>query len=747
MTSNRLELKTKSKFVFGAVLLAVLFAASNASAQTTQFTYQGKLTDNGAPINALYDFTLTLWDASTNGNQISPPQNIQSVAVVDGIFTVNLDFGAGAFNGSSRFLEISVKPNGNPGSPTLLSPRQQVLSTPYAIKSLGSSSSDSLSAACVNCITSNQVGSVNGSAISGPIPVGSVPAGSTNYIQNTTTQQTSSNFNISGNGTAGGTLSDDFISASTQYNLGGFRILTFGPSAGSFNLFAGVNAGQSNSGFSNSFFGQNAGLSNLNGNDNSFFGANAGQLNTIGFNNSFFGHQAGINNLSGSKNTFIGQAAGNQNFGGTANIFVGYLAGSNNTSGNNNVFIGAPVSANNTNTVGSNNTTLGSDADVTLNNLNFATAIGSGSKVSTNNTIALGRTNGVDSVIAYGSLSANIINSTTQYNIGGSPLLSAPGDNTILGRSIILTSGIKNSFFGNSAGFQNSGSANSFFGANAGFSNTGSSNSFFGYRAGDLNSGSSNSFFGYEAGLNNSGGGNTFVGTTAGFSNAQGSNNVILGLSAGFSNVGGSGNVFIGHGTANSNVSGFFNTVIGSGADLASESLTNATAIGAGALVTSSNTIALGRSSGVDKVVVYGLGPAGSTTLCLNLSNQISTCSSSLRYKTDIHPFSGGLDIVRHLRPIGFSWKDGGARDVGFGAEEVEKVEPLLTFRNDQGEIEGVKYGQISAVLVNAIKEQQAQIESQQEQLKEQQKQIETLLRFVYRLAKATSRKAQADAR
>ncbi len=56
-------------------------------------------------------------------------------------------------------------------------------------------------------------------------------------------------------------------------------------------------------------------------------------------------------------------------------------------------------------------------------------------------------------------------------------------------------------------------------------------------------------------------------------------------------------------------------------------------------------------------------------------------------------------------------------RDVGLGAEEVERVEPLLTFRNKEGEIEGVKYNQLSAVLVNAIKEQQQQIRELQSQI------------------------------
>ena len=83
--------------------------------------------------------------------------------------------------------------------------------------------------------------------------------------------------------------------------------------------------------------------------------------------------------------------------------------------------------------------------------------------------------------------------------------------------------------------------------------------------------------------------------------------------------------------------------------------------------------------------------------------------------------FSGGLDIVRQLRPITFAWKEGGTRDVGFGAEEVEEIEPLLVTRNAKGEIEGVKYKQITTVLVNAVREQQTQIAAQLRTVQQQQ--------------------------
>jgi hypothetical protein len=48
---------------------------------------------------------------------------------------------------------------------------------------------------------------------------------------------------------------------------------------------------------------------------------------------------------------------------------------------------------------------------------------------------------------------------------------------------------------------------------------------------------------------------------------------------------------------------------------------------------------------------------------------------------------------------------------VGLAAEEVKEVEPLLTFDNEHGEVEGVKYKLVAVTLINAVKEQQAEIE------------------------------------
>src|SRR5262249_24068238 len=152
-----------------------------------------------------YDFQFRLFDTPTvgTGTQQGSTLTVTNVDVINGLFSVQLDFVTcpSCFNGANRYLEISVKQIAN-STYTTLSPRQQITSTPYALKSANATAADGLSVACVNCITSSQIASVNGSAVIGTIPVASVPAGNSNYIQNGTSQQASSNFNISGTGTA-----------------------------------------------------------------------------------------------------------------------------------------------------------------------------------------------------------------------------------------------------------------------------------------------------------------------------------------------------------------------------------------------------------------------------------------------------------------------------------------------------------------------------------------------------------------
>jgi hypothetical protein len=189
--------------------------------------------------------------------------------------------------------------------------------------------------------------------------------------------------NVSGNAVVGGVVSGNVFDATTQYNIGGLRILS---NPGSSNIFAGVGAGQDNTtGDRNSFFGFLAGARNTTGRQNSFFGSTAGRENTTGGANSFFGRDSGILNTTGQENSFFG-----------------FEAGQNNTTGSGNSFFG--LNAGNSNGTGTNLTMIGLRSDVLGDGLDHATAIGADAKVLFSNFIVLGRTLGEDTVHVPGDL-------------------------------------------------------------------------------------------------------------------------------------------------------------------------------------------------------------------------------------------------------------------------------------------------------------------------------------------------------
>jgi len=99
----------------------------------TGFTYQGRLTDDGSPANGSYDFRFILYDAEVGGSQVGDIVIRDDVAVTDGFFTVELDFGSDVFTGDARYLEVSVREGSSTGSYTILSPRQAITAVPYAL--------------------------------------------------------------------------------------------------------------------------------------------------------------------------------------------------------------------------------------------------------------------------------------------------------------------------------------------------------------------------------------------------------------------------------------------------------------------------------------------------------------------------------------------------------------------------------------------------------------------------------------
>jgi hypothetical protein len=116
--------------------LSCALAAVPAFGQTsvgTAFTYQGRLTDSGSPAGGAYDLRFILFNADVGGSQVGPILTREDVTVANGLFTVSLDFGASAFTGEARWLEVAARPGASTGPFSILSPRQELTPAPNAV--------------------------------------------------------------------------------------------------------------------------------------------------------------------------------------------------------------------------------------------------------------------------------------------------------------------------------------------------------------------------------------------------------------------------------------------------------------------------------------------------------------------------------------------------------------------------------------------------------------------------------------
>ncbi|MFH1746221.1 MAG: hypothetical protein ABIG44_04175, partial [Planctomycetota bacterium] len=119
------------------LIVCGLVAGVNAPAQVpvgTTISYQGQLMEDGLPVNDSVDFEFYAYDAQTAGTMVGMSK-VFMVPVVDGLFTLDLDFGPGVFNGEERWLEITVYVKSS-GNWQTLTPRQPVRAAPYALYAL-----------------------------------------------------------------------------------------------------------------------------------------------------------------------------------------------------------------------------------------------------------------------------------------------------------------------------------------------------------------------------------------------------------------------------------------------------------------------------------------------------------------------------------------------------------------------------------------------------------------------------------
>lgn len=131
--ASLLSMNPKFNILVLFTLVSAFAADLPAAPLGTVITYQGRLNDGSGLANGSYDLRFSLFDNASAGVQIGTSNFNNPVTVTEGLFTVPLNFGSAAFDGNARWLEIGVRTNGSANPYTILSPRQPLTSTPYAL--------------------------------------------------------------------------------------------------------------------------------------------------------------------------------------------------------------------------------------------------------------------------------------------------------------------------------------------------------------------------------------------------------------------------------------------------------------------------------------------------------------------------------------------------------------------------------------------------------------------------------------
>jgi len=361
--------------------------------------------------------------------------------------------------------------------------------------------------------------------------------------------------------------------------------------------------------------------------------------------------------------------------------------------------------------------------------------------------------------------------------------------NTVLGDDALLnnTAG-DNTAIGFNALYSNTtGGTNTATGVNALYSNTfGSNNTAYGLQALLSNIGGySNTATGVDAlGNNTFGTLNTATGFAALSSNTIGNNNTANGFEALYSNTTGNNNTANGYNALNNDTTGSDNTATGFGALLRNTNGSNNTATGDRALyynktgnhntatgfqalyrARGSSNIALGDSAGAnltgghnnidignagvaDEANTVRIGTTGTHTstfiagisgatvptgvaVIVDADGHLGTTTSSARYKEAIKPMDKASQAILALKPVTFRYKQDldpeGIPQFGLVAEDVEKVNPDLVARDEQGKPYTVRYEAVNAMLLNEFLKAHRKMEEQGATIARQQAQIEAL--------------------
>ena len=309
--------------------------------------------------------------------------------------------------------------------------------------------------------------------------------------------------------------------------------------------------------------------------------------------------------------------------------------------------------------------------------------------------------------------------------------------------------GTNNVFIGNGAGYSNDeGSMNVFIGNGAGMNNQGGNyNTAIGNSAGlNLSSGGFNLLIGYLCGgyesdlitgsynvalgstffYNTTGSDNVLVGTSAGLKNNTGNKNTMLGRFAGRDNTDGSNNVYIGNEAAYGN-NGSNNVIIGDNSGGFPDDYSDRLIIeGRGGWISSSSSLIFGDF--LQRTLIFnGDVTVNGTFSYTGKSGQIS----DTRLKADILKLENVIQKIKKLNSYYFNWSNeakenfsvNNERQIGVLAQDIETVFPELVSENKEG-YKTMDYVKLTPILLQAIKEQQSQIEIMEERISQLEQMI-----------------------
>src|SRR5256886_8098307 len=245
--------------------------------------------------------------------------------------------------------------------------------------------------------------------------------------------------------------------------------------------------------------------------------------------------------------------------------------------------------------------------------------------------------------------------------------------------------------------------------------------------------------------------GNTFFGDDALVNNTTGIRNTATGSDVLFSNTTGDSNTATGSAALTENLTGFDNTATGVEALGSNTTGSNNIAVGfhAGdALTTGSNNIEIGNVGVAGDFKRIRIGTTGTQTktfiagisgatvasgvgVIVGSNGQLGTVVSSERFKAEIKPMDKASQAILALKPVPFHYKKEldpeGTPQFGLIAEEVEKVNPDLVARDDEGKVYTVRYEAVNAMLLNEFLKEHRQVEELKATVAKQEKAIKTL--------------------